>query len=90
MRSVSRTLKKGSNTSSCGTMPSALACGGVVGHHVVAHHGDAAAAGARQAGQHRDQRGLAGAVGAQQAEELAGLDVEETRRPAPQGAPGAV
>ena len=34
------------------------------------------AAGARQAGQDRDQRGLAGAVGAEQAEELALLDVE--------------
>jgi hypothetical protein len=32
--------------------------------------------GARQAGQDADQRGLAGAVGAEQAEELAGLDVE--------------
>ena len=53
-----------------------LARGGVVGHHVVAHHRDAAGAGARQAGQHRDQRRLAGAVGAEQAEELALLDVE--------------
>mmetsp|Transcript_29280 Transcript_29280/g.53020 ORF Transcript_29280/g.53020 Transcript_29280/m.53020 type:complete len:262 (-) Transcript_29280:10-795(-) len=53
-----------------------LARGGVVVHHVVAHHAHAALGGTGQAGQHADQRRLAGAVGAEQAEELAAADVE--------------
>jgi hypothetical protein len=54
----------------------AAAGGRVVGHHVVAEHGHGAAARAGQASEDADQRGLARAVGAEQAEELAGLDVE--------------
>ncbi|CFN70445.1 Uncharacterised protein [Bordetella pertussis] len=48
----------------------------VVGHDVVAAHAGAAGGGVRQAGQDRDQGGLAGAVGAEQAEELAVLDLQ--------------
>ena len=50
--------------------------GAIVAADVVAHDGDAATARAREAGEHRDQRGLAGAIGAQQGEELALFDVE--------------
>jgi hypothetical protein len=62
---------------------------GVVGHHVVAHHVARPLGGAGQAGQDRDERGLAGAVGAQQAEELAGLDVEAHAVQRLEGAAGA-
>jgi hypothetical protein len=43
----------------------------VVRHHIVAHHRQIAAVAAQQARQGRDEGGLAGAVGAQQAEEFA-------------------
>ena len=36
-RSVSRTVKNGSKTSSCGTTPSSAPRGAVVGDHVVPH-----------------------------------------------------
>ena len=48
----------------------------IVVDDVVAHHGDLAAGGTRQPGQDRDQGGLARAVGPQQAEEFALLDLE--------------
>ena len=48
----------------------------VLGHDVDAQHPDGAGAGPRKAGQHADQRRLAGAVGTEQAEELALLDLE--------------
>ena len=50
----------------------------IVGDHVVAHHARAAASARVEAGDDRDQRGLAGAVGPEQAEELALLDREVT------------
>ena len=43
---------------------------------VGAHHRHAAGIGARETGHHVDQRGLAGAVGAEQSEELALCDLE--------------
>jgi hypothetical protein len=51
---------------------------GVVALHVEAVHADGAGRGARQPREHADQGGLAGAVGAEQAEELARLDLEVT------------
>jgi hypothetical protein len=53
-----------------------LAGGRVVVDDIVAHHAHAAFGGAGQAGQHADQRRLAGTVGAEQAEELTAMDVE--------------
>ena len=44
-----------------------------IARHVVAHHLDAAGIGREQAGQQLEQRSLAGAVGAEQCDELAGL-----------------
>ena len=44
--------------------------------HVLAEDGRAAAADAQQAHEHADRRGLAGTVGAEEAEHLARLDVE--------------
>ena len=49
---------------------------GVVVDDVVAHHAHPAFGGLGQAGQHADQRGLAGTVGTEQAEEFAAGDVE--------------
>ena len=46
----------------------------VVGHHVVTHHRQRALVDPRQTGQCGDQRGLAGAIGAEQAEEFALAD----------------
>ena len=48
----------------------------VVGPHVGAHHARRSGIGARETGDHVDEGGLAGAVRAQQAEELAFLDLE--------------
>ncbi|MNT03907.1 hypothetical protein D3C72_1384640 [compost metagenome] len=48
----------------------------VVVHHIVPEHAHAARIGAVQAREDRDQRGLAGTVGTEQAEELAALDGE--------------
>ena len=50
--------------------------GAPVADHIVAHHADAAAAGLDEPGNNVDQRGLARAVGSEQAKELALLDVE--------------
>jgi hypothetical protein len=42
----------------------------------VAHHGDASAAGSGEPAEHGNQGGLAGAIGPEQAEELAFVDGE--------------
>jgi hypothetical protein len=49
---------------------------GIVALHVEAMDADGAGRGARQAGEHADERGLACAIGPEQAEELARLDLE--------------
>ena len=55
-----------------------LARGAEIADHVVAHDADAAAVRPRQAGHRGNQRGLAGAVGAEQGEEFAGATVKLT------------
>ena len=72
---VSRTVKKGSNTSSCGTTPSAARADGIR-DHIVPRDARAAAVGARQSGKHVDQRRLAGAVRTEQTEEFPAPDLE--------------
>jgi hypothetical protein len=47
-----------------------------VARHVVAHHFDASGIGCEQAGEQLEQRGLAGAVWAEQGDELSGLGYE--------------
>ncbi len=56
--------------------PQRLTCGTEVVDHVVPHHRHLAGAGARQPGDDRDQRRLAGAIGPEQAEELALLNLQ--------------
>jgi hypothetical protein len=68
--------KNGSKTSSCGHDADLPARRRVVAVDVVAEDGDASRRRTRQTGEDADQRRLAGAVRAEQAEELALLDVE--------------
>ena len=72
----SRALMSGYRAMSCGTTPMAslTACG--VADDGVAGDDGVAAAGLQQAGEHGDGGALAGAVGAEQAEDLALVDVE--------------
>ena len=56
--------------------PDAAAHGVALAHDVVAGDARAAAVGRQQRAEHRDRRRLAGAVGAEEAERLAGGDVE--------------
>ena len=49
----------------------------------VAEHGDPTGGGGEQAEQHADQRGLARTVRAQEADDLAGADLDDTRRRRP-------
>ena len=51
--------------------------GGALAHHVVAHDANVAGSGSEQAGDAADGGGFAGAVGAEQAEDLAGRAVKE-------------
>ena len=76
MRSVSRTEKKGIEDQFLRHDAEQAARLPVILDDIVAKHRQAAGIGAHQPGQRRDQRRLAGAVRAEQAEELALGDFE--------------
>ena len=75
-RAYSSSVRNQSRLSSCGASPTAVARLAVVVHGVVAEDADRAGRRLREPGRAVDQRRLAGAVGPEQAEELALLDLQ--------------
>ena len=73
---VAHTVSNASVVSSCGTRPISERARAVVGDDVVAVDRDRAVARVHDAADDADQRRLAGAVGAEQRENLAAPDVE--------------